>query len=886
MPQNCGKCRVNPGTAGPDPLNPQAYICVSCAAIETLTIPVAPERRDVVPDVIANGPAWAVTQDIRAPDSTDNSMWLHQARALQELAAGNNVGIATPTASGKSRIFQLWTIHQLKTDPEATALVFYPTKALANDQTNSWNRRCADADMPENTVDQINGDVPMNRRDGIINISRVVIMTPDVCHAWLTRNVETPAVKKFLKGLRTIIIDEAHTYESIFGSNSAYLFRRLITACITAGNPKPPQYIAATATILEPETHLNRLTGQEFRVIDQEDNGAPRFSRTLHHLPYNPRQFGHSSSQQMAELVVSIIDNDPGAQVIAFHDSRQGIERIVQNIGRPDIVMPYRSGYLAEDRLDIESRLRDGKIRAVITTSALELGIDMPDLNYGINLDLPPTRKSFHQRLGRVGRTAPGTFIILAPPNRFSDFGDTMQHYYDNSVEPSLLYLDNEYITYQQAKCLKNELENSRMDTRALPKHCVWPVGFDMALRNAHGKPPAHLSNINLSTQGRAPQLAHSLRSSGEEDLKIFPNTEGEPRDYNGRGIGTINISAALREAYPAAIYRHMGESYTVDEWVRNPQNRQGIIKVTSRRQNQDRTKPMTRHMATLQPDDQHINKKRTMAGGHLWEIMINMTRSVEGYKMGNAEPQYYQDLRKNDPRKTRKQMEFPTSGVHIRIAEPWFSGDTGWPWQARYQISEALRVHLAYHRSIPLAELSSMVENIVIKTPQGYYLSNDSILVYDNIQGGLGLVQHLYDELPLYAQKLVIPEDQDDDDRAHNSAARVNKETAQRFLQWLERDPGTQADPIPEPGPKDWWRTVTKGSEVTVYSEERNGMFKGTVMNRYWDEGIKYQIRINHEVSNMTDENIKQAGANFDYELWNPDIDRTTEFYVNEDTY
>ena len=889
MPTSCSRCQVKPGTAGRGSMPPHASICLGCAAIETLEIPGTLERKGNVPDLITNGPAWASTQDIRQSAGTESnpekSMWLHQARALQELADGKNVGVATATASGKSRVFQLWTLHELMTDPEATALVFYPTKALANDQAYSWNRRCADVGLPGGTVDQINGDVPMKLRDGILNTSRVVIMTPDVCHAWLTRNAETPAVGEFLKGLRVVIIDEAHTYESIFGSNSAYLFRRLITASVTAGNPNPPQYIAATATILEPATHLHRLTGQEFRVIGQEENGAPRFSRTLHHLAYHEQGDWTSPSQQMAELVVNIIDNDPQSQVIAFHDSRQGIERIVQDIGRPDIVMPYRSGYLSEDRFEIESRLRDGKIRAVITTSALELGIDMPDLNYGINLDLPPTRKSFHQRLGRVGRSAPGTFIILAPHTRFSDFGETMKDYYDNSVEPSLLYLDNEYITYQQARCLKNELENSRKDTRALPKHCVWPVGFDLALRNAHGKPPVHLSNINLSTQGQAPQLAHSLRSTGEEELKIFPNVARGERNYNSRGIGTISLSAALKEAYPGAVYRHMGQSYNVDEWVRNPQNRQGIIKVTNRRQNQDRTKPMTRHMATLEPDDQHINNTRQVAGGHIHEIMVKITRSVEGFKIGGGNDQYYQELRKTDPRKTRKQMEFPTSGVHIRITEPWFSGDTGWPWQTRFQISEALRLHLAYHRSIPLAELSSMVENIIIKTPRGYYLSDDSILVYDNIHGGLGLVQHLYDELPMYARKLVLPDDQDDDRAAH-SAARVNNDSAKQFLEWLERDPGSRVDPPPEPGEKDWWRIIINGSEVRVYSEDQREMVLGTVKNRYWDEGVKYQVRIGQEISNFTDENIQQAGSNFDYELWNPSIDRTAEFYINVDGY
>ena len=497
------------------------------------------------------------------------------------------------------------------TDPQATALVFYPTKALANDQANSWAHRCADVGLPPETVGQINGDVHTSHRESIMNNSRVVIMTPDVCHAWLTRNVETIPVKNFLRGLRTIIIDEAHTYESIFGSNSAYLFRRLVTAAITAGNPRPPQYIAATATILEPESHLRKLTGQEFQVVNETLNGAPRFSRTLHHLALAASGYANTPSQQMAQLVINIIDNDPDAQVIAFHDSRQGIERIVQEISRPDIVMPYRSGYLAEDRYEIENSLREGRIRAIISTSALELGIDMPDLNYGINLDLPPTRKQFHQRLGRVGRSAPGTFVILAPENRFSDYGETMKDYYDHSVEPSLLYLDNEYITHQQAKCLKNELENSHKDTRVLPEHCVWPVGFDGALRNAHGKPPIHLSNISTTTDGKAPQLAHSLRSTGEEDLKIFPNTERSERNYNASGIGSISLPTALREAYPGAIYRHKGESYIVDEWVRNPKDRQGIIKVTPCGRSLYDTSPITRYMVTLIQDGQHINKHR-----------------------------------------------------------------------------------------------------------------------------------------------------------------------------------------------------------------------------------------------------------------------------------
>ena len=226
----------------------------------------------------------------------------------------------------------------------------------------------------------------------------------------------------------------------------------------------------------------------------------------------------------------------------------------MQQTGRRDEIMPYRSGYLSQDRRMIEDSLRENRLRAVVATSALELGIDMPDLNYGINLYLPPSRKQFHQRLGRVGRSRPGTFVILAPANQFSEYEDTLEGYYANSVEPSHLYLDNEYNAFQQAHCLKSELKAAGKDTRVPPKHCVWPVGFDAALKDAHGRPPTHLADIGLRSARTSPHRVHSLRDFSEEQLEIIP----EGQDHS---IGSINFAPAMREAYPGALYRHKGQS-------------------------------------------------------------------------------------------------------------------------------------------------------------------------------------------------------------------------------------------------------------------------------------------------------------------------------------
>ena len=467
--------------------------------------------------------------------------------------------------------------------------------------------------------------MPLAQRDTVLQQSRIILATPDVCHAWLLRRVNEPAVRDFLRRLRVIIIDEAHAYESVFGSNSSYLFRRLTAAALHAGAPEPPRFIAATATIQTPGQHLGKLTGADFTVIEESQNGSPRHPRRLHHLPTDPR--GGAAEDQLAQLVTSIIDNDPAAQLIAFHDSRMGIERIVPKIGRPEEVLPYRSGYLAQDRRNIEARIRDNSIRGVIATSALELGIDMPDLNYGVNLDLPPSRKAFHQRLGRVGRSKPGSFIILAPATRFSTYGETLRDYYQNSVEPSHLYLDNDHINYQQARCLKDEMERCGLDSRKAPEPPSWPEGFQEVLRNAHGRPPVHLLNTVEERTDAPPQIAHGLRNAGEETLRILTRQE----EGSWEAIGFINIQAAMNEAYPGGIYRHRGTSYQVESWGREKNTRQPFIRTRQLKGTGRTTKPILRRTAVIPRDPTGIINRREMDHGHLSELRVVVTESVEG---------------------------------------------------------------------------------------------------------------------------------------------------------------------------------------------------------------------------------------------------------------
>ena len=821
MPEKCFKC-TGPATAGANPLFPTRSRCVSCAAVTSVSIPANLERLADVPDSIANGPAWPIA----SKTAQGKALWLHQANALRELERGKNIVVATSTASGKSLIFQTWTLHRLKQDPKATALVFYPTKALANDQARRWQECCETLKMDPKTVDQIDGDVKVPGRQGIIGKSRIILATPDICHSWILKESRDPSVRRYLRQLSILIIDEAHTYESVFGSNSAYLFRRLTAAALNAGAPKPPRIIAATATIQEPAEHLEKLTGLPFTVISDEQNGSPRYVRDLHHLPLDPR--GGSAETQMAQLVKSIIDNEPEAQVIAFHDSRQGVERIAQAINRPRQVLPYRSGYLPQDRRDIETKLRNNTIRAVIATSALELGIDMPHLNYGVQMDLPPSRKQFHQRLGRVGRSQPGTFIILAPARRFTTYGDTLREYYENSVEPSRLFLDNEYINYQQSACLKDELKKSGRDTRVLPKETNWPSGFEEALKNAHSRPPAHLQALAGRRSRGSPQTAHMLRSTGEENLDILAKDDDNAAENS---IGDISISTAIDEAYPGAVYHHGGISYRIREWARNPKNRQPFIRADRIKKPGKGTKPILRRTATVPQDTGCIINRRPMPNGHITEMKLLVTESVEGYESPEDGVLLYLNETLKDPRLSRKEREMPTTAVHLRIEEPWFAGEIGAPWQARTQIAQALRLHLAYEKSIALPDLGRQVENLFMETPAGYVELHDSIVIHDNIHGGMGLVGDLYKNIGKYAKNLKTS--------GSNEPGTVDHQYAGEFVRWLGREEPAPSRKDPEPGDDNWWRVVRTGQrgEGLLATQKRGGEGRGGKMRvAGWD--------------------------------------------------
>jgi DEAD/DEAH box helicase domain-containing protein len=826
---------------------------------ETVDLPARPEIRAPLPESLATGPAKYLADRI----GVGETVWSHQALALSRLQDGANVLIATGTASGKSLIFQLRAFHLMLSDESARVLVFYPQKALAADQYARWVRLIEAAGLPASTIARIDGDMNMGERLGALDRARLVLMTPDACQAWLMRNVASPIIRRFLADLKLFVLDEAHVYESVFGSNVAFLIRRMLAARRRVARGEGDlQLLAATATIAYPREHLCELTGLDFEVVDEDQNGAPSQPRRLYHL--NGPEVGEAAEGNLTDLASGLlaINSSQRGRFIGFHDSRQGIERIVRGVDDKR-VLPYRSGYEAEDRQHIERAMRDGRLEGVISTSALELGIDIADMAIGLNLGVPQSRKSFRQRVGRIGRARPGAFIVLAPPSAFKRYGESFKSYYETSVEPSYLYLGNRFIQFAHARCYVDEAEALGAERGKLPSGIAWPEGFDAAIRYAlpGGGRPREFDFI-ASLGADSPHLNYPLRQVGEANLDIKFQ-----RDTSDR-LGNIAMNQAIREAYPGATYLHYGRAYKVAEWQTRANDRS--IRVFQVEKGGAPTKPLLRTTvnASLEQDgvvDGHVLQ---CDGGLMAEVQLQVTESVEGYRVPGG-THLYKDLRAQNPAMTRKQRDFRTTGVIVRIEDDWFAGGTPAASLARRVVADGLKDLLARDRSIAPQDIDAVSTNIAIVGPNGPQRVTDCIVIYDAVYGGLRLTEDLFVEFQSYTEQLVRAAEMAGDD------ALVPLEIAQELSAWAEslEEPG--AAPIPQASiPTGWMQIYKPGSEMATY--HNNSLISVTLGNPqmfpFGDTSmLVYAHQRNGGTQMVMHTALQPVGQDWQWALWNP---------------
>ncbi|CAB3785926.1 ATP-dependent RNA helicase SrmB [Paraburkholderia ultramafica] len=503
-------------------------------------------------------------------------IYRHQREAIERYLEGHNLAVTTPTASGKTMIFNVCALEELSVDPKARIAAVYPLKALAAEQTERWQKLVADSGINVK-VGRIDGGVQSHERLSVLKESRVVVMTPDIIHAWLLSSIDMPAVREFLANLTLLIADEAHTYSGVFGSNSAFLFRRLLHATRKLGGDF--NFIASSATMEDPQAHLHKLTGEHFDVIGADMDSSARSESQL--LMVNPPRAKDLLSS-VSDLI-TFAATQTSHQSITFVDSRKQTEYLASiverrvseeaesdevNLGKLEElqVYPYRSGYEEDDRTRIQKKLALGSLKGVVSTSALEMGIDLPYLTLGILFGIPRSATSLFQRIGRVGRKQPGVVIIVNNGSVVSEsvFRDPAR-LESLPLLRSALYLHNQRIQYIHAMCLAqqggedqavsgNKTENDGKFTSPLPL----PDDFAMLCEAERvGEVSTELQSMKAQA-GDDPHHTFPLRNL---DAQFKVQHQQGPNVFN---LGSLSMSQLLREAYPGAVYYYQTKPYRI----------------------------------------------------------------------------------------------------------------------------------------------------------------------------------------------------------------------------------------------------------------------------------------------------------------------------------
>jgi len=503
-------------------------------------------------------------------------LYSHQVKAIDAARAGQNVVIATPTASGKSLCFHLPVLAALAEDPSATALFVYPTKALSRDQEHNLRELMGEAGLATSAM-VFDGDTPGDARRAVRERCRVVLTNPDMLHAGILPNHARWA--SLFQGLKYVVLDELHTYRGVFGSHMAHVLERLRRVANFHGSR--PTFIAATATIGNPREHAARLIGvtpESVTLVDE--SGAPRASREAY--VYNPPvvnedlQIRASTIKQAVNLAADLVRAK--VPTIVFGPSRNSVEVMLKylrakvgDVAGADAVMAYRGGYLPETRRRIEAGLRAGQILCVVATNALELGIDIGDLSAVVCAGYPGSVAGTWQRFGRAGRRGETSIAVLVCGNDALDqyLAREPGYLFEASSEEARIDPSNVEILIQHLKCATFEapFEVTAPGSRpADPEPAkgesyltLNPQATRDALEYLRGHGLVHEAGGRYHWAGEAfPASAVSLRNIGWDNFVIIDLG-------TGKSIAELDFRATHTMLHEQAIYQHDAAQYQVE---------------------------------------------------------------------------------------------------------------------------------------------------------------------------------------------------------------------------------------------------------------------------------------------------------------------------------
>jgi len=651
-------------------------------------------------------------------------LWRHQAEGIAAVRRGENVLVTTPTASGKSLVFQVPPLEEAARGGPGHALFLFPLKALGQDQRGKFARLAELSGLsPEIAGCEIyDGDTPAAKRTAIRkNFPRVVISNPDMLHLGVLGH--WTAWGPFLADLRWIVLDELHTYRGIFGSHFHHVLQRFLRLCRSVGGD--PVLIASSATAANAGEFAETLTGRKFHWI--RDSGAPREGRHL--LLFRPEASPYTTALQLFIRLVNA-----GLKTIVFTKARRITELLYswlrrQEPGIASRVASYRAGFLSEERRRIERALFDGKLDGVISTSALEMGIDVGGLDACILVGYPGSMMATWQRSGRVGRGGRDgrsgreirdslTAMVAMPDALDQYFLDHPEQFLERPCERLIVDPVNDPVSRAHLVCAASEMPLSGDDHDYTERHTG---RIETLVRQGHLLAAA--DGDEIFSLRRRPQRFVNLRGTGETFAIIA----------DGRTIGTVDGVRVLHECHPGAVYLHAGRQYLVEALEREER------RVIATAADLDYfTTPLTEKETEIL----EVLEERTDGPLQGWLGRVKVTERVVGFERKRIHGQ-----------ETLDQTPLDLPPVMFESVGLW--------WAAPQAIEETLRrlgehflgsLHAAEHTGIslfPILALCDRGDIGGISYPLHPQLGTGAVFIYDGHPGGAGIAARGFQDLP-----------------------------------------------------------------------------------------------------------------------------------------
>ncbi len=645
-------------------------------------------------------------------------LYSHQRQAL-ETAAHSNLVLTSGTASGKSLAFNLPVLDGIARDPKRRALYLYPTKALAQDQA----RKLAALRPPGLREAIYDGDTPREERPAIRRRNNLVLTNPDMLHVGVLPNHKSWG--DFLANLGWVVVDEAHTYRGVLGSHVANVLRRLRRLARAYGSK--PRFLLASATIANPVELAERLVGTPFELLD--DDGAPRTGREI--AMWNPPLIDkasgarRSSLSEAADLLAELVSQ--GVRTICFLKSRRGIELIqrfardgLEARGKPELaerIAPYRGGYTPQQRREIEARLAAGDLLAVVATDALELGIDIGELDAAICVTFPGTVASLRQMWGRAGRRRRGLAVYVAGQDALDQF--FCRHpdeFIGRPVEAAILDHESEQIASRHLIAAAYELPLSGADDEFFGS--AWRERAERLtsageLRRAGGR---LLPRDSGFVAAKIP-----LRSASANSVAVIERDSGEM-------LGLVETERAFTTIHPGAVYLHLGRSYEVEQL-----DIEGRRAVVSRFDGDWYTRPKKETEIYIE----RTREQRQTAGVELNFGEVSVTEQVIAFQRVSISDQE------------------PIDVVALELPEQHFVTQALW-YVLPDRLSGALppdvllgALHATEHGQIAVLPLIAMCDRWDIgglSTNVHFQTGRSTIFIYDGHPGGVGIALRGYE--------------------------------------------------------------------------------------------------------------------------------------------